>query len=112
MPDLTIIAVWVCSTNESWSTAVKGSKGQTYIVRFGRDYSPNRQYEYDYTCTCKSFEYRGTCKHIKAVRSQRCGWHGQFDAGEPVEVPVSDEYPNGYACPRCGGPLHAVNVGV
>ena len=37
---------------------IKGSKGDTYIVRLS---------ENQYNCTCSGFKFRGKCKHIESI---------------------------------------------
>jgi len=100
MPDLTIENGWMCQTNEDWETEVVGSKGDIYKVTYG--FTPIGPCEHDYSCTCPSRKH--PCKHVLAVRKQRCGWHSQFDAGE-----VDQQNP---ACPKCGGAVVAIRFAV
>jgi len=97
-------------TNREWEAAVTGSKGDLYAVKFER-LPEEAEAEYGYTCTCKSFRFRGHCKHIAAVvaRGLRCGWN------ETLEIGMGPEYADGsddMTCPRCGGPVLAVKVEV
>ena len=103
MPDLTIITVGSCQSNEEWETTVPSSDGKTaYTVRFTKVFSGNVQY--DYTCTCKGFSIRKKCSHIERVKSEnrRCGWDGLIDGGSATDG----------KCPRCGGPVFYYRAGV
>jgi hypothetical protein len=115
MPDLTTEYAWACKTNEQWSTTVLSSDGQTtYTVRWQRQYDPNRMTEYDYSCTCKGFAHRGTCKHVKAASAtdlsdvkgpgDRCAWDGRFEVPELAD-------PANPVCPLCAGPVFSYAYG-
>lgn len=109
MPDLTIESAWTCATNERWETTVEGSKGETYRVAWERLYGAQAARvgaQFGWTCSCKGFGFRGTCRHVDAVEAEgkRCGWNAHL---EPTEEP--DE--NG-CCPGCGGNLVAYRVAV
>jgi hypothetical protein len=94
----------MCCSNQFWSRTVPSSKkGQAYEVTFDR-MPPTAPYEYGFFCTCAAFKFGGgkECKHIKAVKDQRCGWHGQFDSGEAKDG----------KCPKCGGPVVGVMCAV
>ena len=84
-----------CVSNSHWERKV----GQ-YLVSFGRTFKGN--YDYDYSCDCKGFKYRGKCKHVEEAQNLRCGWHEQFVTGE-----VIDE-----KCPACGNETEAVTCAV
>ena len=103
MVDLTTEYAWACTTNEHWQIEVRGSKSDTYTIKWQRNYSPDRYTEFHYTCTCKGFEFRSHCKHVKQVQSEnkRCGWNERFDA----------ETYDGAGCPRCREPVFAFSYG-
>lgn len=103
MPANAVQHVWVCETTRQFKTEVESSSSdKTYTVRFGPS---NGEYQFDWSCTCKSFEFgsgvddKGHCKHIQKIRDsdEYCGWNGMFDAGEPEK----DENGN-RKCPECG----------
>jgi len=95
MPDLTIEYMYQCTQLES--ATVAGSRGAVYQLRRHRG---------RWTCTCKGFEFRGTCKHVKEQEANGCTWHQQVDGGEPKVV-------NGEkVCPECGSPAMVVKVAV
>lgn len=101
MPDLTIENRWVCKSALYFEREVEGT-GTTYTVLFTR--TPQGPYAYGWRCTCKAFQYgKGKpCKHIERVKAERCGWHQEHDGGEPVDG----------KCPKCGGNVTTVQVGV
>jgi len=114
MPDLTTEYAWSCETNREWETTVPSSRGgATYTVRWERDFSPKRTTEFHYSCTCKGFEIRRTCSHVRKVEAGdpktagRCSWDSRWEAGEPmVEVATEED-----CCPRCGGPVFGYTYG-
>jgi hypothetical protein len=109
MPDLTIETFWCCESCFQWERKVVGSKGATYVVRWGRDHKRHREYEYDYSCNCMSYRTRpGYCKHIEAVKGERCGWDQWQDGGGDIPL-LGDGRPR---CPKCGGPATAHKVAV
>jgi len=107
MPDFIIECAEVCSTNMHWEKEIRSSRGggETYTVRYSRQFEPESEAEYGYSCTCKGFRYRGKCRHImEAVLSEEhCRWNEGCDPGMSSDDGV---------CPGCGGPIVAVRVGV
>lgn len=107
MPDLTIECHSWCKSNESWSRKVKGSKGATYTVVYGR-MPRGADYEYGYSCDCKAFEFGGgkPCRHIKEVQGERCTWNFEACMGSSAERPADGK------CPQCGGELSGIRIAV
>ena len=104
MPDFNIVAYYHCITAEHFHTQVTGSKGDKYDVEYGPTVSG--PYEYDWSCTCPSFKFRGKCKHIEGAKKKVCGWMQFTEGGEPVEV-------NGEKrCPKCGEEVSVRNWAV
>jgi hypothetical protein len=101
MADLTTMTGVTCQTNIEWETLV-GKHTVNFGKLFGRDFRLQQTIN-GYTCTCKGFTFRGVCKHVEQVRSQRCGWNPGADPGLR---------PEGDTCPDCGAPLVAMSVGV
>jgi len=103
MADLSIEYHWLCANNIQGRKEVTGSKGDPYTVEWGRGYQH---------CTCKGFQVRKTCRHIKEAQAETCRWNAFYEDGEPTEVPVDDDHPNGKACPKCGGEVTSMGWGV
>jgi len=105
MPDLMVVPMSMCKSNEEWERKVPGSKpGSIWTVRFDRYSHITREVDHDFSCDCPAYQYgKGKyCKHIKQVKDEHCGWHEQFDG---------DEAKNG-KCPRCGGEAVRIMVGI
>lgn len=106
MPDLTIEHRYVCPSVLSWHKRIQGSRGNAYEVRYG--FMPNGDYEYGWSCTCLAFKFRGgECKHIAAVKHERCAWGEDAFCGGG-----SSHQPRGGKCPNCGEELEIIRVGV
>jgi len=111
VPDFDIVLAWTCASNLSWETKVTGSKGDAYTVWWGRlpeakamDVGATNGWQ----CECKAYKYRGHCKHIDSVKSQRCGWNAFL---EPTCEPEKDQ-DGKPICPECGGPVRPMKVAV
>jgi len=57
-------------------------------------------------CTCKGFQFRKNCKHVKEVEKNRCSWHGAYDERQ------NEEQEKNHICPVCGKETITVAVGV
>lgn len=124
MPDLTVENSMMCASNDCWEREVPGSGGRTYVVRFEAIFGLQqeaRMSTHDYTCTCQHFQLRlknkdgGYCKHIEAVRSERCGWHATYGGGldpSPLSEAEREAAEAEGRCPSCGGPAVPVRVAV
>lgn len=110
MGDLTTEYYRYCSSLDGWSKEVPSSKGNgdTYKISFGRLHGDEEERQgctHGWTCTCKGFKYRGTCRHVKDAQTDPdwCGWHGNGDVGrqnpDRSEDPDHDEEDT---CPVCG----------
>lgn len=100
MPDFIYELHYEC--NQPFRKEVVGSKGDKYIITFGRKYD-----DYDFDCTCPANKYRvGHCKHIKSVMHQKCDYHTLSSHEAPVERDGQK------FCPFCGSELVAVRVAV
>jgi hypothetical protein len=105
MPDLTFSDFYWCEQNEWYREVYTGSNGEEYIVTC----SPwNRgSYAANWNCTCKGFQFRGTCKHVKEAEKKRCTWGEDAACGSG-----HSEKPEGGVCPECGGPIKVIRVAV
>jgi len=102
-PDLSVENRWGCCDLDYFQTRIEGSADYTYLVICERG---------EWHCDCKGFKFRRTCRHIKEAEKKRCVWSEDTDGGEPNNVPVSDFFPNGKSCPKCGGEVFSYRVGV
>jgi ribosomal protein S27AE len=50
-------------------------------------------------CECKSYQYRGRCRHQIAAHDLHCGWNEVEGPEEATELEKKNR-----ECPRCGGP--------
>ena len=107
MTDLTIHTARVCASNFFWMRPVAGSNDQSYCVTFGPA-GPHSRYQNDYACTCPAYKFgKGKyCKHILAVKGERCAWGEEAFCGSFTEA-----NPDG-TCPMCGGETKVIQVGV
>lgn len=100
MPDFLYETHYEC--NQMFRKEVMGSKGDTYVVTFGRKFD-----DFDFDCTCPSSKYRaGHCKHIKSVMHQKCNYHTFNSHQEPIDRDGQK------FCPNCGSELVVVRVAV
>lgn len=104
--ELSIETGVMCASNEQWSTQFVGGDPKLpadqrpiYTVEF--TYSPMGECQYDYRCNCPGWKYHRKCRHVAAVKHQRCAWNWEMSTGEYRAD-----------CPRCGGPTVAFKVGV
>lgn len=82
MTDFNIEYVPVCSTTRGAIFNIGGYK---------QEYSPRDRYEW--SCTCKGFQFRHTCKHITEAAKSMCSWNSMWDEETQTVEGV---------CPRCG----------
>lgn len=97
MPELSTEFFYHCVSAEYCCKEVVGSQGDKYTVEFSS--TPNGSSQYDWSCTCLGYQYRGKCKHIEAVKKDKdyCGWMQFKHGSEPIEI-------NGEKrCPICKG---------
>lgn len=60
----------MCTSNEHFEADVTDSRGSIYRVTFGQltwEEKNKQDCEYGWMCSCKAFQFRGTCKHICRV---------------------------------------------
>jgi hypothetical protein len=93
MSDLTIEYFQMCSDIEEHKTWNIGGHSQTYSMG-------------ELTCTCKGYQFRKRCKHIKDIEYKQCTWHGAYDENQ------TPEQEKNRICPICGKETVVVRVGV
>lgn len=105
MPDLNIESGYYCATNEDWETTVTGSRGDIYLVRWERSEGRDGEADFDWTCTCKGFEFHPDkpCKHIRQVAASddRCAWNNEMTPCPEIK-----------SCPKCNGPVRPFRIEV
>lgn len=96
---MSIVPALQCRTLDSW-----------YPSKIDSDTDPDKSYTVhvnpwanrseQHVCECKSYHYRGYCKHQKIAHEQHCGWNEIEGPEEPLKEMI---------CPRCSGPtMHAM----
>lgn len=115
MPDLVRRTAYTCAQNVAWVREVPGSKDNIYRVVWKYQFEGAAQYAYE--CSCPAFKYRhsrnvDTCKHIEAVKHERCTWNEELDpTAKPDLVPrLAEEF--AAFCPKCHGPCQVMEVAV
>lgn len=96
MPDFTIETFWCCETALAWRGVIDG-----HAVRWGQ-LPPWADVGYGFACDCKGYQFRKTCRHVKAAESLRCGWQQFAHGGQPIDG----------KCPRCAGAVTAERYAV
>ena len=93
---------YACVSNERWTREVHSSDGsKNYRVSYEQVFVRGRdELVWRFTCECKGYlVHRRTCKHIKSVMPQYCGWQ-ENDWEAPMEY--YDEASGEGLCPLCG----------
>lgn len=97
-----------CKSNEHWEKKVSGSNGAIYNVVYGKLAYLKDDCTHGWTCTCPAYKYgKGTeCKHIKAIKHEKCDWNWEAIYGS--------SYDNGKykKCPKCSGELGSIKIGI
>jgi hypothetical protein len=107
MADLTVETAATCAQNIFWVRMVPSASDPK--VQYRVEWGPTdwgARHAYGWSCTCPAFHRSKTktCKHIDAVKGERCRWNSHFEPG--YGLGPSDR------CPDCHGPLHFLRVGV
>lgn len=97
---MAIVPAMQCCSLDGWYPAeVRSSTDPDvhYVVHV----NPWANRSEQHVCECKSYQYRGYCKHQKAAHTLHCGWNEV----EGEEIPT-DQQRKERVCPRCGGSAH------
>lgn len=95
-----IVPMMQCTTLDGWYPAEVVSSTDadvSYVVHVNPWANRNEQH----VCECKSYQYRGNCRHQKEAHANHCGWNEVEGPEEPTEEQRTDR-----ECPRCNGPAH------
>lgn len=92
-----------CPSNEGDVQYFEGSNGEQYTCTYGA-HVPG-EYQNNWACTCKGFQYHKTCKHIKKADELRCGYGWEAACGSPAQFPDRK-------CPKCGADAVPVRVAI
>ena len=108
-----IAYAWTCQTNESFGPVIiESAKGRNrYEVSWGRLFGKHANRigaQYGPNCTCKGFDIRSDCKHVKEMESQRCGWNATLEPG----VPCKRTSTGSQVCPDCSGAVSSYRVAI
>jgi hypothetical protein len=83
MPDLTIEYRQMCSDNDY---------AQGHVGGYSQVVTNDMQY-----CSCKGFQFRHSCKHMRIFKDSLCTWHESYS-----ELAQSEEQKKNHICPECG----------
>ncbi|MBT6046400.1 MAG: hypothetical protein HOG49_06220 [Candidatus Scalindua sp.] len=92
----TLVHYYQCVSCDDWEILIKGKTGVYHVV-YGR-VPRGRGVQHDYSCDCKGFKFRKTCKHIEEAKTKHCCWMQHIDGGDIVND----------CCPKCGANVRSV----
>lgn len=93
---MNIIPTLQCRSLDGWYPHTVQS-GSNEDVRYVVHVNPWANRSEQHVCECKSYQYRGHCKHQKDAHTSHCGWN---DAEGPEHA--TEEQKRDRKCPRCG----------
>ena len=95
---MAIIPTLQCGTLSGWYPQEVQSASDP-DVRYVVHVNPWANRHEQHVCECKSYQYRGRCKHQVKAHMEHCGWN-------EIEGPevASDKQRSERVCPRCFGP--------
>lgn len=68
-------------------------------VRYVVHVNPWANRSEQHVCECKSYNYRGKCRHQQEAHANHCGWN-ELEGPEQA----TEEHKRDRICPRCDGP--------
>lgn len=97
-----IIPAVQCRTLDGWYPLQVRSESDPNI-HYSVHVNPWANRSEQHVCECKSYLYRGYCKHQKEAQIQHCGWN---EIEGPEEKLTNHDGSVILECPRCAGPAH------
>lgn len=91
-----------CASLSEWREieVPSSEEGKTYLVTI----PPWEATEVEVVCECRSYEYRGRCRHQREAMKYLCHWSSlEGDRATPEQVRKQ-------ICPECGGPTNTVLI--
>lgn len=90
-----LIPYQACRSTEGWSPVkVVSSTGEATYTVLVSPWAVNES-----MCECKSYLYRGICKHQGIAAARVCGWTELSDPQQQNKQERTEK-----VCPKCGGP--------
>lgn len=103
-PDGVIEYRTVCASNLGCEIEVVGSKGDVYVLRWGKD--PQGFTQMAWICTCKGYQHRYTCRHQGEAQAKACfAGREAYNGDQGLDRAATE-------CPKCGGPVTSIKVAV
>src|SRR6476469_2824437 len=93
---MNIVPALQCHTLDGWypkSIPSESDPDVSYVVHV----NPWANRSEQHVCECKSYHFRGNCKHQKQAHMDHCGWNEIEGPEEATEAHKKDKL-----CPRCG----------
>lgn len=95
---MAIVPAMQCCTLDGWYPVEIESASEPDLAHVVH-VNPWANRSEQHVCECKSYQYRGRCRHQGAAHQLHCGWNEVEGPEEPTDEQRKDR-----VCPRCDGP--------